>query len=43
MELLINGASEHVSEGDNGVIVALSLPYAEWDVRAQAACVSQSS
>lgn len=43
VELLINGASEHVSEGDNGVIVSLSLPYGEWDVRAQAACVSQST
>lgn len=43
VELLINGASEHVSEGDNGVIVSLSLPYGEWNVRAQAACVSQST
>lgn len=41
VELLINGASDHVSEGDNGVIVALSRPYGEWNVRAQAACVSQ--
>lgn len=41
VELLINGASDHVSEGDNGVIVSQSLPYGEWDVRAQAACISQ--
>lgn len=42
VELLINGASDHVSEGDNGVIVALSRPYGAWDVRAQAACIAQS-
>lgn len=40
MEQLINGASVHVAEGDNGVIVSRSLPVDEWDGRARAACAS---
>lgn len=40
MEQLINGASRHVAEGDNGVIVSESLPYGAWDLPAQAACAS---
>jgi len=40
MEQLIEGASRHVAEGDNGVIVSRSLPVDEWDVRARAACAS---